>query len=295
MRTISNETISQAVAQLCIRACCVLTDDLLASFEAGQAAEESPVGREIFRVMLENAKVAREEGIPACQDTGMAVIFAEVGQDLHIDGDFEAAVNEGVRRGYVGGKLRLSVVGDPLRRVNTNDNTPAVLHTRLVAGDKLTLTVAPKGFGSENMSGMRMFKPSATQEELVDFIVGVASDAALQPLSADGGRRGPGRHGGDGGAVRQARADTGDREPQPGRAVCAAGGAGPGAHQPPGHRPPGPGRARQRPGCAYRAVRDPHCGPSLRGQHGLPYHAPRDGGVVMNPVGICELFTDRFQ
>ena len=181
MRTISNETISQAVAQLCIRACCVLTDDLLASFEAGQAAEESPVGREIFRVMLENAKVAREEGIPACQDTGMAVIFAEVGQDLHIDGDFEAAVNEGVRRGYVGGKLRLSVVGDPLRRVNTNDNTPAVLHTRLVAGDKLTLTVAPKGFGSENMSGMRMFKPSATQEELVDFIVGVASDAGSNP------------------------------------------------------------------------------------------------------------------
>lgn len=112
----------------------------------------------------------------------MAVVFADIGQDVHLTGgDFAAAVNEGVRRGYVDGKLRLSVVGDPLRRVNTNDNTPAILHTRIVPGDKVFLTVAPKGFGSENMSAMKLFKPSATEQDILDFIVATVSSAGSNP------------------------------------------------------------------------------------------------------------------
>ena len=181
MREIAAQQITDVVARLCREACCVLTEDVKAAFQKGLEQEKSPVGQDIFRVMLDNACIAQEEGIPACQDTGMAVVFAEVGQQVHIAGDFEDAVNEGVRRGYVDGKLRLSVVTDPLRRVNSGDNTPAVIHTRLVAGDKLRITVAPKGFGSENMSAMRMFKPSAKREDIIDFIVECVSKAGSNP------------------------------------------------------------------------------------------------------------------
>ena len=182
MREISVKDIAREIAILCEKACCHLPKDVVASFERGLKEEKSPVGRDIFNVMCENAKYASEAGIPACQDTGMAVVFIDIGQDVHlIDGDFYEAVNEGVRRGYVDGKLRLSVVGDPIRRVNTNDNTPAILHTRIVPGDKVSITVAPKGFGSENMSAMKMFKPSATTDDIVDFIVETVSKAGSNP------------------------------------------------------------------------------------------------------------------
>ena len=125
---------------------------------------------------------AREMQIPICQDTGMAVVFVEVGQDVHfIGGDFEQAIHEGVRQGYVEGLLRLSVVGDPLERKNTNDNTPAVIHTRIVQGDKVELMVAPKGFGSENMSRIKMFIPSATKEDIINFVVETAKLAGSNP------------------------------------------------------------------------------------------------------------------
>jgi fumarate hydratase subunit alpha len=131
---------------------------------------------------VENFKYAAEKGVPICQDTGMTVIFAEVGQEVHIvGGSFQDAVNEGVRRGYVNGYLRKSVVRDPLRRENTNDNTPAVLHTSIVPGDGLTITVAPKGFGSENMSAMKMFLPSCKQEDIEDFIAQCVSTAGSNP------------------------------------------------------------------------------------------------------------------
>ncbi len=181
MREIRAESITETVRNLCIEACCVLPNDLCESFCAGKAAEESEIGKSIFDVMIENAEYAKTANIPACQDTGMAVVFVELGQEVHVVGNFEDAIHEGVRRGYVEGALRLSVVGDPLRRVNTNDNTPAIIHTRVVPGDKLSITVAPKGFGSENMSAMRMFKPANTAEDVCDFVVECVSKAGSNP------------------------------------------------------------------------------------------------------------------
>lgn len=182
MREISADIIEREVARLCIEACCVLGDDLIRAFKRGRETEKSPVGREIFDTMLKNAGIAKEKSIPACQDTGMTVVFLDIGQDLHITGgDLYEAVNRGVRRGYTDGKLRLSVVRDPLVRENTGDNTPAVIHTRIVPGDKLKITVSPKGFGSENMSAMRMFKPTAAAEDILDFITECVSKAGSNP------------------------------------------------------------------------------------------------------------------
>ena len=178
MREISAKLITEKVKEACIAANCRLPEDVLESFRKGKEQEKSPLGRQIFDKMLENAELAAKKEAPVCQDTGMAVIFAEIGQDCHIvDGDFETAVNEGVREGY----LRLSVVGDPMRRQNTNDNTPAVIHTSIVPGDQIHITVAPKGFGSENMSAIKMFTPAATREDIVNYIVDVMSKAGSNP------------------------------------------------------------------------------------------------------------------
>ena len=182
MREVQVSEITALVRKLCIDANYYLPADIRQAFVDGKAAEESPLGREIFDQMLENCDLARRSDVPVCQDTGMAVIFAEVGQEVHlIGGEFETAVNEGVRRGYLDGYLRCSVVGDPLRRVNTDDNTPAVLYTRLVPGEKVKITVAPKGFGSENMSAMKMFTPAATKEQIVDFIAEACINAGSNP------------------------------------------------------------------------------------------------------------------
>ena len=181
MREITAEQISQAVAQACVQANRVLPRALEQVIRESPARETDPTGKAILEDLGRNLDAAREMGVPICQDTGMAVIFAQVGQEVHIQGDFEAAVNEGVRRGYVEGLLRLSVVQDPLRRTNTGDNTPAILHTRLVPGDKLTLTVAPKGFGSENMSRLKMFTPAASPEDLVAFVAETAQLAGSNP------------------------------------------------------------------------------------------------------------------
>ena len=143
-------------------------------------SRRSPQG--IMQDLLDNLDAARELDIPVCQDTGMAVVFAEVGQEVHFTGgDFEAAVQEGVHRGYTEGLLRCSVVGDPLERINTGDNTPAVLHTRIVPGEKVTLTVAPKGFGSENMSRLQMLTPAAGRAGVVDFVVDTVRMAGGNP------------------------------------------------------------------------------------------------------------------
>ena len=156
MREIAYSEIADAVCGLCIEANTILPADLRCAIEGARAAEASPVGRAILGDLVENYTFAAEKGLPICQDTGMAVVFAQLGQEVHITGGLlEDAVNEGVARGYAVGRLRCSVVGDPLRRENTGDNTPAVLHLRLAAGDKLRLTVAPKGFGSENMTALK--------------------------------------------------------------------------------------------------------------------------------------------
>lgn len=182
MREINVSEITALVRKLCIDANYYLPADIRQSFVDGKAAEKSPLGREIFDQMIENCDLARRNDVPVCQDTGMAVVFAEIGQDVHLTGgDFETAVDEGVRQGYIDGYLRCSVVGDPLRRVNTNDNTPAILYTRMVKGDKVRITVAPKGFGSENMSAMKMFTPAATREQIVDFIADACINAGSNP------------------------------------------------------------------------------------------------------------------
>ncbi len=181
MREIPAEMITQAVAKACVEANRVLPAALERLVRESPARETDPTGKAILEDLGRNLDAAREMGVPICQDTGMAVIFAEIGQEVHIAGDFEQAVNEGVRRGYVEGLLRLSVVEDPLRRVNTGDNTPAILHTRLAPGDRITLTVAPKGFGSENMSRLRMFTPAAGREEIIAFVAETARLAGSNP------------------------------------------------------------------------------------------------------------------
>ena len=182
MREIDCEQIILAVKNLCINANCFLPADVRRALDAARESEQSEVGRAILGDLAENYRLADAEHLPICQDTGMAVVFVELGQEVHITGGLlEDALNEGVRRGYVDGLLRLSVVADPIRRGNTNDNTPAVIHLRLVKGDQLKITVAPKGFGSENMSVLKMFKPAATVEEIEDFIVSAVDQAGSNP------------------------------------------------------------------------------------------------------------------
>ncbi len=182
MRTVDVKEVTELVRRLCMEANYYLPEDLKRAFEEGRKAEESPLGKEIFGEMIRNCELAKDKQVPICQDTGMAIVFAEVGQDVHFTGgSFEEAVTEGVRRGYIEGYLRLSVVRDPLRRENTGDNTPCVLYTSLVLGDKIKLTVAPKGFGSENMSAMKMFTPAATKEQIIDFIADSVINAGSNP------------------------------------------------------------------------------------------------------------------
>ena len=182
MREIAFDTIVQTVRDLCIEANCVLPCDLREAISAAKEKETSPVGKSILGDLVENFTFADEKRLPICQDTGMAVVFCDLGQDAHITGGLLAdAVNQGVALGYTEGFLRKSVVSDPIRRLNTNDNTPAVLHLRLVEGDQLTITVAPKGFGSENMTSLHMLKPSVTQEAIEDTIVQAVSTAGSNP------------------------------------------------------------------------------------------------------------------
>ena len=194
-REIRCEDIAATVARLCVQACTLLPEPVRELLEGACETEPFPPARETLQLICHNADVARERRMPICQDTGMAVVYAEVGQDAHICGGLlEDAVNEGVRRGYTDGYLRKSVVRDPIRRGNTGDNTPAVLHVRLVAGDRLRLTVAPKGFGSENMSRLCMLTPAQGLEGVKDFVVETARLAGANPCSAHDAGRGCGRH-----------------------------------------------------------------------------------------------------
>jgi len=181
MRTIPVDDVQAAVKKLCMDACTILGDDVIRLLQRSQEAEESPIGREILGRIIENARIAAEERIPLCQDTGMAVVFLEIGQDVHFTGGSLAeAIHEGVRQGYRDGCLRKSVL-HPLTRVNTGDNTPAVIHTEIVPGDRVKITVAPKGFGSENMSRVMMFPPSAGMEGVKNFIVQRVEESGGNP------------------------------------------------------------------------------------------------------------------
>ncbi len=186
MREIDLKAVENAVRDLCIIANKVLPDDLTDILKKSGESETNPLAINIINDLVLNLRAADELSVPICQDTGMAVVFAEVGKDIHFLGeDFEGAINNGVARGYTEGYLRASVVKDPFDRVNTGDNTPAVIHTRLVKGDRLKLTVAPKGFGSENKSRLIMLNPSADKEEIKQFVldtVMAAGSSACPPM-----------------------------------------------------------------------------------------------------------------
>ena len=181
MRTIHASLLTDTIASLCVETNCRLPEDMRRSIENARSREKWDTARGILDRIIENYNIADEKFVPICQDTGVCCVFLKIGTDVHIEGDLIEAVNEGVRRGYRDGYLRKSVVGDPLRRVNTGDNTPAMLYTELVPGDKLELTVAPKGFGSENMSKLAMLKPSDGVEGVKDFVVKTVEEAGPNP------------------------------------------------------------------------------------------------------------------
>ena len=178
MRTINVNTITENIKDMCIQANHFLADDMDKAMKHALEIEEAPLGRQILDQLQDNLKIAAEDMIPICQDTGMAVIFMKIGQDVHFEGgSLEDAINEGVRQGYVEGYLRKSVVGDPIIRENTKDNTPAVIHYNIVPGDKVKIKVAPKGFGSENMSRVFMLKPADGIEGVKNAILTAVQDA----------------------------------------------------------------------------------------------------------------------
>lgn len=182
MREVSVSEITKNIREMCIEANHFLSPDMKQVFDEAVSREESPLGKQILNQLEENLRIAGEDMIPICQDTGMAVVFVKAGQEVHFTGgSLTEAVNEGVRQGYVEGFLRKSVVQDPIDRVNTGDNTPAVLHYEIVEGDQVEITVAPKGFGSENMSRIKMFTPSATREDIIGFVVETARVAGSNP------------------------------------------------------------------------------------------------------------------
>ncbi len=183
MRDLSCADITALIRDLCIEANCYLPADVRCAICAAREQEQSPVGQSILGDLVENYTFAGEKRLPICQDTGMAVVFIDLGQECHIaGGTLEDAVNAGVAAGYTDGFLRKSLVSDPIRRVNTETNTPAVLHLRLVPGDRMDITVAPKGAGSENMTALHMLKPTASQETVEDAIVRAVSDAGSNPV-----------------------------------------------------------------------------------------------------------------
>ena len=178
MRTINVHEITEQIKEMCIEANHYLSKDMDIAMKRAEEEEAAPLGKKILHQLQENLEIAAKDTIPICQDTGMAVIFLEIGQDVHLEGGLlEEAVNEGVRQGYVQGFLRKSVVGDPIIRENTKDNTPAVIHTKIVAGDKIKIKVAPKGFGSENMSRVFMLKPADGLEGVKNSILTAVKDA----------------------------------------------------------------------------------------------------------------------
>lgn len=178
LRSINVGEITKNIKEMCIEANHYLSPDMDAAMKKAEQEEKAPLGKQILEQLQENLKIAAEEMIPICQDTGMAVVFLEIGQDVHLEGGLlEDAVNEGVRQGYTEGYLRKSVVKDPLIRENTKDNTPAIIHTRIVAGDKVKIKVAPKGFGSENMSRIFMLKPAEGIEGVKNAVLTAVKDA----------------------------------------------------------------------------------------------------------------------
>lgn len=180
MRVLDSQLITETIRQMCIDTCCNIPDNIYNALSEAKETERSPFGKEILSQLIKNIEIAKEQQMPACQDTGMAVVFADIGQDLHIDGDIFEAIQEGVKQGYKDGYLRASTV-TPLSRQNPGDNTPPIVHYNIVPGDKLTLHLAPKGFGSENMSALKMLKPASGIEGVKEFIIKTVETAGANP------------------------------------------------------------------------------------------------------------------
>ena len=182
MRELSVKIIANEVAKLCVEANKILPDDLVCCIKNAAENETTELPRAVMNDIYDNIGAAKQLDIPICQDTGMAIVFIEIGQEVHLtDGDLYDAINEGVARGYTEGLLRKSVVSDPLRRQNTNDNTPAIVHTAIIPGDQVKITVAPKGFGSENMSSVKMLTPAYDREMIIDEVVKIVKNAGSNP------------------------------------------------------------------------------------------------------------------
>lgn len=181
MREFNVELITESVARMCIESNRCLPKDVRRCLGHCRAMEDFPVAEQVLDDIIENYTIAETEQVPICQDTGMALVFLEIGQEVHLVGDLEEAVQAGVRKGYTEGYLRKSIVKDPLRRVNTGDNTPGMVYTKIVPGDKVKVTVAPKGFGSENMSQLKMLKPSDGLQGVIDFVLKAVQDAGPNP------------------------------------------------------------------------------------------------------------------
>jgi len=181
MKKITEKQIIDVIKEMCIQTNCCLNTDVSDALETSYENEISETGKEILNQLVINAKIAGSEMIPICQDTGMVVCFVEIGQDVFVEGSLEDAINEGVRRGYSEGFLRKSVVSDPILRENTGDNTPAVIHYQIVSGDSLKISILPKGFGSENMSALKMLTPSQGIEGIIDFVLETCSNAGPNP------------------------------------------------------------------------------------------------------------------
>lgn len=182
IREIESAVITETVAQMCIEANCYIDKGIKAALERAATSEESPVGRGVLENLLKNADIAAKKEVPICQDTGMAVFFVEMGKDVHISGkNLTDAINDGVKKGYTEGYLRKSVVSDPIERINTGDNTPAVIYLEQTDGDKIKITYAPKGFGSENKSALKMLNPSDGIEGVIDFVVETVDKAGANP------------------------------------------------------------------------------------------------------------------
>ena len=182
LREISAEIITERVSKACIDANCILNDDIREKIENGRLHESYELGKDILIKLIENADYAKEKMIPICQDTGMAVVFVEIGQDVHVvGGNIEDAINNGIKDGYEKGYLRKSVVAHPIKRINTNDNTPGVIHYEIVSGENLKITVCPKGFGSENMSALKMLVPADGEQGVIDFVLETVKNAGSNP------------------------------------------------------------------------------------------------------------------
>ncbi|MEI6131518.1 MAG: fumarate hydratase [Bacillota bacterium] len=181
MKTIFEEQIIKAVRDMCIEANCCLNDDVYNAIVTSISYEKSDTGVEVLNQLAENSIIARNEQMPICQDTGMAIVFVEIGQDVHVRGNISDAINEGVRRGYEEGFLRKSVVSDPLLRCNSGDNTPAIIYYEIVDGENMKISLVPKGFGSENMSDIAMLKPSDGIDGIIDFVVDTCIKAGPNP------------------------------------------------------------------------------------------------------------------